>query len=326
MPSTIFTIATVAAGLLASTASATGNVAIYWGQGAYQKELSVVCSDPSVDIVNIGFVNGFPKSRKTYPNTNFGNACGGSTFTNPDGTQSNFLSDCPIIERGINTCKANGKKVMLSLGGGYPHDYYLDNVDAYKWLAETLVGSFGPKNSSASWPRPFGDAAVDGFDLDIESTEGTGNYQWQLYGDFVNYLKKQSPSMLISAAPQCIVPDAHLDDAIYRAPFDYIFTQFYNTDACSAKVGYQQLGQAKTAFTYNDWAARLKSRSKNPAVKLYIGLSAGLNGANPNHYLKPEEADALITAYRKKDLFGGVMLWEATVSQNNTIYGQSYSN
>lgn len=72
MPSTIFTIATVAAGLLASTASATGNVAIYWGQGGYQKELSVVCSDPSVDIVNIGFVNGFPKSRKTYPNTNFG--------------------------------------------------------------------------------------------------------------------------------------------------------------------------------------------------------------------------------------------------------------
>lgn len=72
MPSTIFTIATVATGLLATTASAKGNVAVYWGQGAYQKELSVVCSDPSVDIVNIGFVNGFPKSRNEYPSTNFG--------------------------------------------------------------------------------------------------------------------------------------------------------------------------------------------------------------------------------------------------------------
>lgn len=72
MPSTIFTIATIAAGLFASTASATGNVAIYWGQGAYQKELSVVCSDPSVDIVSIGFVNGFPTSRNKYPDLNFG--------------------------------------------------------------------------------------------------------------------------------------------------------------------------------------------------------------------------------------------------------------
>lgn len=72
MRSTISTLATVAAGLFASTVSAQGKVAIYWGQGAYQKELSVVCKDPSVDIVNIAFVNGFPKDRNTYPDTNFG--------------------------------------------------------------------------------------------------------------------------------------------------------------------------------------------------------------------------------------------------------------
>jgi chitinase len=72
MRSTISTVATVAAGLFASTVSAGGQVAIYWGQGAYQKDLSVVCKDPSVDIVNIAFVNGFPKDNTTYPNTNFG--------------------------------------------------------------------------------------------------------------------------------------------------------------------------------------------------------------------------------------------------------------
>lgn len=72
MRSTISNVAAVAAGLLASTVSAKGQVAIYWGQGAYQKDLSVVCNDPSVDIVNIAFVNGFPKDRSTYPNTNFG--------------------------------------------------------------------------------------------------------------------------------------------------------------------------------------------------------------------------------------------------------------
>lgn len=72
MRTTIASLATVAVGLLASTASAKGQVAIYWGQGAYQKELSVVCNDPSVDIVNIAFVNGFPKDNNTYPDTNFG--------------------------------------------------------------------------------------------------------------------------------------------------------------------------------------------------------------------------------------------------------------
>ena len=72
MRSTISTMAAVAAGLFASTVSAQGQVAIYWGQGAYQKELSVVCEDPSVDIVNIAFVNGFPTSSAKYPDTNFG--------------------------------------------------------------------------------------------------------------------------------------------------------------------------------------------------------------------------------------------------------------
>lgn len=68
----MLSMATIAATLLASTASAAGNVAIYWGQGAYQKPLNIICSDPSVDIVNIGFVNGFPMTTQEYPKTNFG--------------------------------------------------------------------------------------------------------------------------------------------------------------------------------------------------------------------------------------------------------------
>jgi chitinase len=70
--------AAVAAGVFASTASAafdaasSKNVAIYWGQGNAQIDLSTVCSDPSVDIVNVAFVNGFPRQVGDYPATNFG--------------------------------------------------------------------------------------------------------------------------------------------------------------------------------------------------------------------------------------------------------------
>jgi chitinase len=79
MPSnTYFRAAAAATGLLASTVSAafnagsSSNVAVYWGQGYAQLDLSEVCSDDSVDIVNLAFVNQFPKEIGQYPATNFG--------------------------------------------------------------------------------------------------------------------------------------------------------------------------------------------------------------------------------------------------------------
>ncbi|KAH6620129.1 glycoside hydrolase superfamily, partial [Boeremia exigua] len=215
-------------------------------------------------------------------------------------------------------CHKNGKKVLLSLGGGYPTDYYLASDDAAKWLAEVLVGAFGPQ-TGGNWPRPFGASAVDGFDLDIESASAVGAQKYQYYAELVNYIKKLSPGMLISGAPQCVVPDAHLDDAIARAPFDYIFTQFYNTDECSAKRGWTERNQQTTGFTFDKWAARLQEKSFNKGVKLYLGLTAGTNGGNPAHYLLPEQANDLVVKYQKSPVWGGVMLWEATVSQNNTV-------
>ena len=66
----------LALGLFASVSSGysggSGNVAVYWGQGNAQLSLSEVCSDPSVDIVNLAFVNVFPKEIGDYPGTNFG--------------------------------------------------------------------------------------------------------------------------------------------------------------------------------------------------------------------------------------------------------------
>lgn len=79
-PST-FSRAAIAIGLLALTASAAfdnaskKNVAIYWGQGNSQGPLSEVCADPSIDIVNIGFVNAFPKFVGDYPGTDHGTRC-----------------------------------------------------------------------------------------------------------------------------------------------------------------------------------------------------------------------------------------------------------
>jgi chitinase len=167
-----------------------------------------------------------------------------------------------------------------------PSDYYLADHDAALWLATVLIEGFGPKVAGSTMPRPFGDdVAVDGFDLDIESSTADGNQKFQYYGDFVKIVKQLAPNMLISSAPQCVVPDAHLDKAIAEAPFDYVFVQFYNTDACSAAQGLKELKDKKgTGFTWSAWSKKLLA-SANPKAKLFLGLPAGTNGANPNHYL-----------------------------------------
>jgi chitinase len=335
--------AAAAAALFASTASAAfslaanNNVAIYWGQGAYQSPLSRVCADPSIDVVNIAFVNEFPNKVGDFPNTNFGNACGGAFYKHPtDPNQDKkLLASCPSITEGIKVCQDNGKKVLLSLGGGEPTSYYLPSEEVAKYFAEFLMGAFGPVTkewTAKNGPRPFGDAVVDGFDLDLEAQvqnvpkpgDISANYAY-----FVRQLKAIQSSLLISAAPQCEVPDPRLADAIANAPFDMIFTQFYNTPKCSARTGITQFNNPNTDFTFKAWAQFLQSSSNNPAVKLYLGLPASPSAAPsyPDHYLTPKEADALSRKWKNEfpAMFGGIMLWEDKHSEDNVIDCHSYS-
>jgi chitinase len=256
-----------------------------------------------------------------------GNACWGY-YDLPNGADGTgyVLKNCAGVGDAIKLCQKNGKKVLLSLGGGAaPADYYLPSKKVAEYFGDWLWSAFGP--ATAAWtnadkPRPFGDAVIDGFDLDIESGS-----RWDFYSDFVNHLKAKKQSMIFSAAPQCISPDPRLAEAIKNAPFDFIFTQFYNTPECSARQGVTDLGKAKTNFSFDNWATWLQNNSKNPNVKLYIGLAAGVPGAgkaHPDHYLAPTEAYRLISEYQGHAKFGGVMLWEWTVSVNNQRFGRAY--
>lgn len=193
------------------------------------------------------------------------------------------MNNCPGINPGIKKCQANGKKVLLSLGGGYPTNYNLPTRELAEYFAEFLWGAFGPQD--AKWvadkkPRPFGDAAFDGFDLDIESNwfgapEPFTGAKSANYAHLVNHFKKLFPKdkkYYISGAPQCIVPDTHLADAITNSSFDFIFVQFYNTPQCSTRAGYNGVVTPKSnTFTFDTWVEWLKKNSKNPNVKLYIG-------------------------------------------------------
>jgi chitinase len=70
----------------------------------------------------------------------------------------------------IKTCQSRGKTVLMSLGGAVGNYGFANNADA-EAFADTLWNIYGAGSSNT---RPFGDAVLDGFDLDIEGGGPTG--------------------------------------------------------------------------------------------------------------------------------------------------------
>jgi chitinase len=107
------------------------------------------------------------------------------------------LSSCSQIAQDIPACQNAGKKVFLSLAGGYPTTQHLSGDDAANSFADFLWNAFGPVSEdwvNAGNPRPFGDVVVDGFDFDVEHNGGTGAC---LYLHPYHLLEKQRWEQLI---------------------------------------------------------------------------------------------------------------------------------
>jgi chitinase len=173
-------------------------------------------------------VNVFPdqKGANGYPGTDFGNACGGSYYKSPEGKQTKLLESCPGMASDIKYCQSKGKKILLSLGGS-SSDVYIASESSAKDMADFLWGAFGPSKTSWEGPRPFGDACVDGFDLDIESHASniTGSVDFgyaTMVDQFRSLFDKEEKTYYISGAPQCAIPDSHLSDAISKSIFDFM--------------------------------------------------------------------------------------------------------
>jgi chitinase len=120
---------------------------------------------------------------------------------------------------------------LLSLGGGSATGAYIASDTSAVEFANFLWGAFGPQTDGwtlAGNPRPFGDAVVDGFDFDIESLAADAPTDVDFgYATMANEFRRlfalcTTSTFYLSAAPQCIVPDGHLADAISNAVFDFM--------------------------------------------------------------------------------------------------------
>ncbi|KAJ4385667.1 Chitinase 2 [Gnomoniopsis smithogilvyi] len=297
------------------SASSSTNVAVYWGQNSYgqsssQERLSYYCSNTSIDIIPLAFMDAI-----STPIVNFANA--GDNCTTFTGTE---LLDCPQLEDDIQECQTTyGKTIMLSIGGATYTEGGSSSASAAVTAAQNVWAMFGPEQSGSTVNRPFGSAVVDGFDFDFEST--TSNMA--SFGEELRTLMDTATAAgdkayYLSAAPQCPYPDAAdnemLDGAVY---FDWIQVQFYN-NYCGVN-SFVPGSTTQNNYNFDTWDTWAKTVSLNPNVKVLMGIPAN-TGAAGSGYTTGSTLEAAIQYSETFSSFGGVMMWDMSQLYENTGY------
>ncbi|KAJ5626340.1 chitinase 2 [Penicillium lagena] len=135
---------------------------VYWGQNGgntvEDNNLSTYCTPESgIDIIVLAFLYQYGNGMMI-PSGTIGQSC----YISPTGQSF----QCEQLASAIDTCKANGVKVMLSLGGA-SGAYSLSSQEEAESIGQNLREAYGHANISRIL-RPFGDTFVNGWDFDIE--------------------------------------------------------------------------------------------------------------------------------------------------------------
>ena len=167
--------------------------------------------------------------------------------------------------------------------------------------------TFGPV-SNPSVKRPFGDAVVDGFDLDFEATvNNMPAFANQLR---TYYASDTSKKYYTTAAPQCPYPDAAdgpmLNGAVY---FDAIWIQFYN-NYCGLQA-FVPGSATQNNFNFDVWDRWARETSLNKNAKVFLGVP-GNQGAAGTGYQPISAVTEIINYVKQFSSFGGAMVWDAS--------------
>ncbi|CAO3609069.1 unnamed protein product [Mucor hiemalis] len=295
-----------------NSAGATGD------ESLWQKRLSHYCDTEDADIFVVSFLHQFGNTI----NSNIdGNKENKVIYKTGQGRSTAFdlanssrdckglipgsqLMDCPQMEEDIEYCQNKDKKIILSLGGATPA-YGVDSIKEGERLADELWETFaGGVNKTIA--RPFGNAKVDGFDLDIENGAKAG------YTAFVNKMRKNydtdtSKTYYVAAAPQCPFPDYFVGDTLNDAWFDFVLVQFYNN--------YCNVVNTAT-FNYDVWDSWAKTRSINKDVRLFVGIPGSPSAAGRG-YVPYKQLMETIKPLQSKESFGGIMVWDVSQAFGN---------
>ncbi|KDR84819.1 hypothetical protein GALMADRAFT_293254 [Galerina marginata CBS 339.88] len=297
------------------------NVAVYWGQNSYgavnsgntanyQQRISYYCNDNAIDVFPVAFLNVFFGTGGA-PSLNLANTCNPTDNATFAGTE---LPNCVSLATDIAACQAKGKIVTLSLGGATGAVGFTSDAQA-STFGQTIWDMFLGGTSST---RPFGTAVLDGIDLDIE---GGGSDHYSVFVNKIRSLASgASKKYYVTAAPQCVFPDAALGGVLNSANFDAIYVQFYNN-----YCGLQAFGQASN-WNFGIWDTWARTVSPNPNVKVYIGAPASSTAAGSGYVAIGTLSNIAVQMRKSFPSFGGVMLWDASQAYANSRYDLAIKN
>ncbi|KAF2272989.1 glycoside hydrolase [Westerdykella ornata] len=308
-------LATAREGIAGFNISSKNNVALYWGQNS---------ADPNVDIIIVAFLLRFVGNDGN-PVLNFANQ---GVTAPPDPVKCTYfpgstgLFQCPDLEADIQECQIKkGKTVLLSIGGDAYTEGGFPNPEAATAAAGKIWAMFGPPQDDIYHPypsqvyRPFGYASVDGFDFDFEGPNAHSSVfaqrLRQLMDDYTNGVGN-GRKFYLSAAPQCPYPDVWMKELMQEAQLDMVFVQFYN-NWCGV---HNYVPGSPNPFNFHQWDTWARTASKNKNVKIFVGVP-GNTGAAGRGYVPAPRLAPIIQEFRKKDAFGGVMIWDASQAYTN---------
>ncbi|KAF9135035.1 Chitinase 1 [Linnemannia schmuckeri] len=277
------------------------NVVNYWGQnsvsftGGTEGDLVTYCQDDTVDVFVIAFISQIVNGA---PILNLANHCE-TTFP------GSRLLNCPKVGQDIKACQAKGKALVISIGGA-SGSYSIEDPAAGAAFAEQIWNMFLGGNSAT---RPFGDAILDGVDLDLESGTNKG------YVAFIETLRAKfataSRPYYVTSAPQCPYPDLATQAALNAAWFDLVLVQFYNN-----YCGVQSYGTSNFNFdTWNKWATDV---SINKNVRVLLGVPGGPKAAGSG-VIGASQLITILGNIKSYSNFGGVMMWDVGIAKQSGL-------
>ncbi|GMM34889.1 chitinase [Saccharomycopsis crataegensis] len=283
-------------------ATGNSNLVMYWGQASAgsQERLGYYCEEGKADMIVLSFMTAFPGTNDI-PSLNFASACVGTEY-------DNGLLHCSEIAEDIKTCQSSGVKILLSLGGASGAYGFTTGSEATEF-ADSLWNLFLEGDSDT---KPFDDAIIDGFDLDIEDNNSEG--YTALVTELRSKFSKGTKDYYISAAPQCPNPDESLNNVMTSAEIDFAFIQFYNN--------YCQLGGSY--FNYDTWEEWAKSSAYNKDIKLYLGVPGSYSAASSG-YTDISTLKSAIESVSCSSNFGGVSVWDASQADANEVSGGTWA-
>ncbi|KAI1792296.1 glycoside hydrolase [Ganoderma leucocontextum] len=283
------------------------SVAAYDPSRTDNKNLSYYCQDDTINAIPMAFVNVF-FDVGGLPSLDLANICNVVDSGVFPGTN---LPNCTFLAEDIKACQSKGKIVTLSLGGATGAAGF-SSADQASAFGDTIWNVFlGGSNAT----RPFGDAALDGIDLDIE---GGGTQYFDSFIKRVRDLAKAAnKKVYVTGAPQCTFPDAYMSTVLNAAEFDALYVQFYN-NFCSLPNF-----NNPNAWNFNQWDSWAKNVSLNKDVKIFIGAPASSSAAGSGYVDAATLANIASETRSKYSSFGGIMFWDASQAYGNNRFDKA---